>query len=55
LRGRAAASDSKFGEQGLIDILGIARYCAMLAMIMNVTRTAQPKARRSRCRRCRSA
>ena len=33
----------KFGEQGLIDVLGIAGYYAMLAMVMNVTRTAVPE------------
>ncbi len=31
-----------FGEEGVIDILGIAGYYAMLAMIMNVARTALP-------------
>ncbi|HEY9447181.1 MAG TPA: carboxymuconolactone decarboxylase family protein [Burkholderiales bacterium] len=31
-----------FGESGVIDILGIAGYYAMLAMIMNVARTALP-------------
>ena len=33
----------KFGEQGLIDIIGIAGYYALLAMVMNVTRTAVPE------------
>ena len=32
-----------FGEQGLIDIVGIAGYYALLAMVMNVTRTAVPE------------
>lgn len=30
----------QFGESGIIDILGIVGYYTMLAMIMNVTRTA---------------
>lgn len=33
---------SAFGEEGVIDILGIAGYYAMLAMIMNVARTPLP-------------
>ena len=33
----------KFGEQGLIDIIGIAGYYALLAMVMNVTRTGVPE------------
>jgi 4-carboxymuconolactone decarboxylase len=37
-----ARAVAKFGEQGLIDIIGIAGYYALLAMIMNVTRTAVP-------------
>lgn len=32
-----------FGEQGVIDILGVAGYYALLAMIMNVARTAVPE------------
>ncbi|MGH8618957.1 MAG: carboxymuconolactone decarboxylase family protein [Burkholderiales bacterium] len=36
---RAAA---KFGEQGTIDLLAIAGYYAMLALILNVARTALP-------------
>ncbi|MGE5525136.1 MAG: carboxymuconolactone decarboxylase family protein [Rhodospirillaceae bacterium] len=32
----------QFGEEGVIDILGIVGYYAMLAMIMNVARTALP-------------
>jgi 4-carboxymuconolactone decarboxylase len=38
-----ARAVKKFGEQGLIDIVGIAGYYALLAMIMNVTRTAVPE------------
>jgi 4-carboxymuconolactone decarboxylase len=37
-----ARAVSQFGEEGVIDILGIAGYYAMLAMIMNVARTALP-------------
>jgi 4-carboxymuconolactone decarboxylase len=33
---------AKFGEAGIIDLLGVAGYYAMLAMIMNVARTAVP-------------
>jgi 4-carboxymuconolactone decarboxylase len=38
-----ARAVQKFGEQGLIDIVGIAGYYALLAMVMNVTRTAVPE------------
>ena len=34
---------AKFGEQGLIDLLGIVGYYAMLAIVMNVARTAVPE------------
>jgi 4-carboxymuconolactone decarboxylase len=34
-----AATVAKFGEQGVVDILGIVGYYATLAMIMNVART----------------
>jgi 4-carboxymuconolactone decarboxylase len=33
---------SKFGEQGVIDLVGVAGYYTMLAMIMNVARTPLP-------------
>ncbi len=33
----------KFGEQGVIDIIGISGYYALLAMVMNVARTAVPE------------
>lgn len=33
---------TKFGEQGVIDMLGVAGYYSMLAMIMNVARTPLP-------------
>ena len=36
---RAAA---KFGEKGIIDLIGIVGYYSLLAMIMNVARTAIP-------------
>jgi 4-carboxymuconolactone decarboxylase len=32
----------KFGERGVIDMLGVAGYYSMLAMIMNVARTPLP-------------
>ena len=45
-----AASDAtygravqKFGEQGIIDMIGVAGYYTMLAMIMNVARTPLPE------------
>lgn len=34
---------SKLGEKGVIDIIGIAGYYALLAMVMNVARTAVPE------------
>jgi len=34
-----------FGEQGIIDLLGIAGYYALLAMILNVARTPLPVGR----------
>jgi len=33
----------KFGDQGVIDIIGISGYYGLLAMVMNVTRTAVPE------------
>jgi 4-carboxymuconolactone decarboxylase len=33
----------KFGEQGVIDLIGISGYYALLAMVMNVARTAVPE------------
>ena len=38
-----ARSIAKFGEQGVIDLVAIAGYYALLAMIMNVARTAVPE------------
>ena len=35
---------AKFGEQGIIDLTGINGYYTFLSMMMNVTRTAAPKA-----------
>ena len=37
-----AGAVTKFGEQGVIDMLGVAGYYSMLAMIMNVARTPLP-------------
>ena len=34
---------TKFGEEGVIDMLGVAGYYSMLAMIMNVARTPVPE------------
>jgi 4-carboxymuconolactone decarboxylase len=34
---------SKFGEQGVIDLVGVTGYYTMLAMIMNVARTPLPQ------------
>ena len=33
---------AKFGEQGVIDLLGVVGYCNFLAIVMNATRTALP-------------
>ena len=38
-----ARAVAKFGEQGVIDVLGVAGYYALLAMVMNVARTAMPE------------
>jgi len=37
-----ARAVTKFGEQGVIDMLGVTGYYSMLAMIMNVARTPLP-------------
>ncbi|MCJ2070203.1 carboxymuconolactone decarboxylase family protein [Methylobacterium sp. J-030] len=37
-----AAAAARFGEQGVIDLAGINGYYALLAMVMNVARTAVP-------------
>jgi len=49
IQGRQAVSDgtyaravAKFGEQGVIDVMGIAGYYTMLAMVMNTARTPLP-------------
>ena len=34
---------NQFGEQGVIDLIGISGYYALLAMVMNVARTAVPE------------
>jgi 4-carboxymuconolactone decarboxylase len=38
-----ARAVSKFGEQGVIDMVGLTGYYSMLAMIMNVARTPMPE------------
>ena len=38
-----ARAVAKFGEAGVIDLVGLAGYYAMLAMVMNVARTALPE------------
>jgi 4-carboxymuconolactone decarboxylase len=38
-----ARAVKQFGEQGVIDVLGVAGYYALLAMVMNVARTAVPE------------
>jgi 4-carboxymuconolactone decarboxylase len=37
-----ARAVAKFGEQGVIDMLGVTGYYSMLAMVMNVARTPIP-------------
>jgi 4-carboxymuconolactone decarboxylase len=37
-----ARTVQKFGEQGVIDMVGVTGYYSMLAMIMNVARTPLP-------------
>lgn len=34
---------ARFGEQGIIDLLGVNGYYTFLAMVLNATRTAMPK------------
>jgi 4-carboxymuconolactone decarboxylase len=34
---------SRFGEQGIIDLIGVNGYYTFLAMVLNTTRTAVPK------------
>ena len=38
-----ARAVKQFSEQGVIDLLGVAGYYALLAMVMNVARTAVPE------------
>lgn len=42
-----ARAVAKLGEQGVIDLLGIAGYYTMLAMVMNVARTPLPEGKPS--------
>ena len=39
-----------FGEQGVVDLVGINGYYTLLAMVMNVARTAVPEEGRGGCR-----
>jgi 4-carboxymuconolactone decarboxylase len=34
---------ARFGEQGIIDLIGVNGYYTFLAMVLNATRTAVPK------------
>src|SRR5260370_3953209 len=38
-----ARASAKFGEQGIIDLIGVNGYYTFLAMLLNATRTALPK------------
>jgi 4-carboxymuconolactone decarboxylase len=38
-----ARAVKQFGEEGVVDLLGVAGYYALLAMVMNVARTAVPE------------
>jgi 4-carboxymuconolactone decarboxylase len=38
-----ARVQAKFGEQGIIDLIGVNGYYTFLAMVLNTTRTAVPK------------
>ena len=38
-----ARAVKQFGEEGVIDLVGIAGYYALLAMVMNVARTGVPE------------
>ena len=33
----------KFGERGVMDLIGVTGYYTMLAMVLNVTRVALPE------------
>ena len=41
-----ARVQAKFGEQGIIDLIGVNGYYTFLAMVLNGTRTAVPKTQR---------
>jgi 4-carboxymuconolactone decarboxylase len=43
------------GEQGIVDLLGVAGYYATLAMLLNVARTPLPRGRRPRLRPLRNS
>ena len=38
-----AATVQRFGEQGVMDLIGVTGYYTMLAMVLNVTRVALPE------------
>ena len=46
--GTYARAVGKLGEQGVIDVIGIAGYYTMLAMVMNTARTPLPEGRSRR-------
>jgi 4-carboxymuconolactone decarboxylase len=50
-----ARARTALGEQGIVDLLGVAGYYATLAMLLNVARTPLPRARRPRLRPLRNA
>ena len=41
-----ARARAALGEQGIVDLLGVAGYYAMLAMLLNVARTPLPAGQR---------
>ncbi len=50
-----ARAVAALGEQGIVDLLGVAGYYATLAMLLNVARTPLPRGRRPRLRPLRNA
>ncbi len=49
-----ARAVGRFGEQGVIDLLGVHGYYTFLAIVMNTTRTALPKDHKPALRPCRN-
>ena len=45
-----ARASAALGEQGIVDLVGVAGYYSTLAMLMNVARTPLPRGRRPRLR-----